>query len=85
MTPEEIKIQQSSKICYRIKKDLKTAFSHCKLFIKTDEGTSTESGVFPTESIVAQQFNLGQSNISLSEISKSLIHGILFKSLESYQ
>lgn len=46
-------------------------FVHCNLFIKNDEETSSESEVYPTESTVAQQSNLVESNIkSLVNIEK---------------
>ena len=38
-------------------KDLRTDFAHYNLFIESDAGTSTNFGVFPIESTVAQQLN----------------------------
>ena len=57
MSPDEIRIEQSA-IDLKAKllsKDLGTGFSHYNFFMESDEGTSTDFGVFPTESTLAQQ------------------------------
>ena len=38
-------------------KDSRIGFSHCNFFMESDEGTSTDFGVLPTGSTIAQQFN----------------------------
>ena len=38
-------------------KDSRKGFSHCNFFMENDEGTSTDFGVFPTKSTIAQQLN----------------------------
>ena len=38
-------------------KDSRIGFSHCNFFMENDKGTSTDFGVFPSGSTIAQQSN----------------------------
>ena len=53
-------------------KDSRIGFSHCNFFMENDEGTSTDFGVFPTGSTIAQQLNPVEFDIKfLINIEKS--------------
>ena len=66
-------------------KDSRIGFSHCNFFMENDEGTSTDFGVFPTGSTIAQQLNPVEFDIKfLVNIEKST-HGIFqFKNSQTY-
>ena len=66
MSPDEIRMKQSAMDLKAklLSKDMGTGFSHYNFFMKSDEGTSTDFGVFPTESTLAQQSNTVEFDIN---------------------
>ena len=66
MSPDEIRIEQSAMDLKAklLSKDLGTGFSRYNFFMEIGEGTSTDFGVFPTDSTLAQQSNPVEFNIN---------------------
>ena len=75
-------------------KDSRIGFSNCNFFMDNNEGASTDFGVFPTGSIIAQQLNPVEFNIKfLVNIKKSNtwdfsvqeLTNLLLKSISKYE